>query len=97
VIRPLTEDLSGRVTSTTSLAALQNIGEIQVPRILQQVREEVQKLANPEVTVEYARPGEKKVAFARAELVTAEDVDAYAEALRRHWRALVESGKRIGL
>ena len=96
-MRPLAEDLTARVTATTSLAALQNIAEIQVPRTVQHVREEVQKLANPEVTVEYARPGEKKVAFARSELVTAEDVDAYADALRHHWRVLVESGKRIGL
>lgn len=97
VLTPVTDDLPRRVTDTASLAALQNIAEIQVPRTVQEVREEIQKHANPEKPVAYARPVEKKISFAASELVTPEDVDAYAEELRRQWRALVENGKRIGL
>jgi len=68
-----------------------------VPRTLQEVREEIQKRAHPEEKVEYAKPAEKKVTFAQSELVTPADVDAYVEELRKQWRTLVESGKRIGL
>jgi energy-coupling factor transporter ATP-binding protein EcfA2 len=97
LVAPIRRDLSNRIAATVSLATLQNIAEIQVPRTLQEVREEIQKEANPEKKVEYARPGEKKIAFAKSELVTPEDVDAYVEELRKQWRSLVESGKRIGL
>lgn len=97
VLSPVTDELPRRVTDTASLAALQNIAEIQVPRTVQEVREEIQKQANPEKPVAYARPAEKKISFSKTELTTPEEVDAYAEELRNQWRALVENGKRIGL
>jgi len=97
VLRPVTDDLPRRVTDTSSLATLENITEIQIPQTVQNIREEIQKRANPEQKVQYAGAGEKKITFAKPELVTVEDVDAYADELRRRWRALVQNGKRIGL
>jgi hypothetical protein len=81
----------------SSIYALRHIADVQAPQALQHARERVQQLANPEKKVEYARPAEKKIAFSRTELVTPEEVDAYTEELRKQWRKLVESGKRIGL
>jgi hypothetical protein len=95
--RPLKKDLPERVSGTSSLAALQNITQIRVPETVQTIREEALKLSNPEEPIRYASAGEKRVSYDGSELTTVEDVDRYADALRRHWRALVESGKRIGL
>jgi Mg/Co/Ni transporter MgtE len=97
VLSPITTELPNQIVGMSSIYALRHIAEMQAPQALQRARETVQQLANPEKKVEYARQAEKKIAFAKTELVSPEDVDAYAEALRSQWRTLVDSGKRIGL
>ncbi len=97
VLVPITTGLTRRITDTSSIDALRHVADVQTPQALQRARERVQQLANPEKKVTYATPAEKKISFCTAELVTVEDVDAYTEELRTRWRALIQSGKRIGL
>ncbi|TVQ28583.1 MAG: BREX system P-loop protein BrxC [Spirochaetaceae bacterium] len=95
--QPVTVDLPQQIRDTGSLPALENIEQMRVKQTLQRVREAVQTHANPEKKIAYAKPAELKVAFEKHELVTADDVDAYTEALRSRWHDLIAQGKRIGL
>lgn len=97
LLHPLTEELPRRISDTASLAALQNIAGLRVPQAVQAIREEALKLANPRETVQYATAAEKQPPFTKGELSTPQDVEQYTQALRNHWLALVEQGKRIGL
>ncbi|MFW6250628.1 MAG: BREX system P-loop protein BrxC [Alkalispirochaetaceae bacterium] len=95
LLRPLEKGLTNRAKETNSIATVQNIVGIQVPETLAQCRAELHRKANPEKKIRYATPGEKRFSYGKDELVTTEDVDGYAEALREHYRAIIEAGKRI--
>lgn len=95
LLSPLSDQLTRRAAETASLPALEHIAQIEVQRLSQTIRETAAKRLNPDVQIRYAAAEETRVTFSKPELVTAEDVDAYVEAQRTAWRALVADGKRI--
>jgi len=97
LLRPLNKDLSDRAGNTTSIATLQNIAEIRVPETLEKCRADLHRRAHPEKEIRYATPGEKRLSYEKSELATNEDVDAYVEALREHYRGIIKSGKWISV
>lgn len=97
VLQPFTEELPKRVADTNNIDGLENILHVTVPEKMKRCREDIEQRARPEEKISYATKGETRVTFEKGELTSVEDVDAYAEELRRHYRRLIEQGKRISL
>ncbi|MDZ7794891.1 MAG: BREX system P-loop protein BrxC [Spirochaetia bacterium] len=66
-------------------------------RLFEEARDRIHTKTNPEKKILYASASEKKVNFSKPELVSEEDVNAYAEQLRKQYKNLIKAGKRIGL
>ncbi len=97
VLRPFTDELPRRVLETNNIDGLENMVHVTVPQKMQRCRESIEQRARPEEKISYATKRETRVMFDKAELTTVEDVDEYAEELRRQYRELIEQGKRISL
>ena len=89
--------LRAQVAQTRSVAALENITEIRVKQVIDQARTRAANIQGGGPRIQYATSAETKVTFAKSELSTAEDVSAYADALRARYQQLIAEGKRIPL